>query len=51
MATPSTGTSRPGVRVGSTSEFSLFFRVSPGHEHDLRQAVQALQSSPGYPDH
>jgi hypothetical protein len=48
VATPSTGTSRPGVRVGSTSEFSLFFHVSPGHEHDLRQAVQALQSSPGY---
>jgi hypothetical protein len=48
VAIPSTGTSRPGVRVGSTSEFSLFFRVRPGHEHDLRQAVEALQSSPGY---
>ena len=48
MATPSTGTSRPGVRVGSASEFSLFFRVRPGHESDLREAVQALQDSPGY---
>ena len=48
MATPSTGTSRPGVRVGSASEFSLFFRVRPGHENDLREAVQALQESPGY---
>ena len=48
MAMPSTGTPRPGVRVGSASEFSLFFRVRPGHEHDLREAVQALQSSPGY---
>ena len=48
MATPSTGTSRPGVRVGSASEFSLFFRVRPGHEHDLREAVEALQNSPGY---
>ncbi len=48
MATPSAGTPRPGVRVGSTSEFSLFFRVRRGHETDLREAVQALQNSPGY---
>ena len=48
MATPSTGTPRPGVGVGSTSEFSLFFRVRPGHENDLREAVRALQGSPGY---
>jgi hypothetical protein len=48
LATPSTGTPRPGVRVGSASEFSLFFPVRPGHEHDLREAVQALQNSPGY---
>jgi hypothetical protein len=48
LTTSSVGTSRPGVRAGSVSEFSLFFRVRPGHEHDLRQAVQALQNSPGY---
>ena len=48
MATPSTGTHRPGVRAGSASEFSLFFHVRPGHENDLREAVQALQNSPGY---
>ena len=48
MATPSAGTPRPGVLVGSTSEFSLFFRVRPGHENDLREAVEALQNSPGY---
>ena len=48
MAASSTGTHRPGVRVGSTSEFSLFFHVRPGHENDLREAVQALQNSPGY---
>ena len=48
MATPTTGTSRPGVRVGSASEFSLFFRVRPGHENDLREAVEVLQGSPGY---
>lgn len=47
MATPS-GTPRPGVRVGSTSEFSLFFRVRPGHESDVREAVQALQNGAGY---
>jgi hypothetical protein len=48
LGTPSAGTPRPGVLVGSASEFSLFFRVRPGHEHDLRAAVEALQSSPGY---
>ena len=48
LATPSAGTHHPGVRVGSTSEFSLFFHVRPGHENDLREAVQALQNSPGY---
>ena len=48
METPSAGTPRPGVQVGSVSEFSLFFRVRPGHENDLREAVRALQDSPGY---
>lgn len=48
MATPSTGTPPPGVNVGTTSEFSLFFRVRPGHEDDARAAVQVLQRSPGY---
>ncbi|HSK95811.1 MAG TPA: hypothetical protein VK891_04260 [Euzebyales bacterium] len=48
MAAPATGTSRPGVSVGSTSEFSLFFRVKPGHGDDLRDALQTLQTHPGY---
>jgi hypothetical protein len=48
LATPSTQTSRPGTRVGAVSEFSLFFRVRPGHEKNLREAVRALQDSPGY---
>ncbi|HET9975126.1 MAG TPA: hypothetical protein VFQ68_43325 [Streptosporangiaceae bacterium] len=48
MTTPETGTPRPGIRVGSVSEFSLFFRVRPGHEKELRDAVQALQNAPGY---
>jgi hypothetical protein len=48
VTSPEAGTPRPGVRVGSASEFSLFFRVRPGHEEDLREAVQALQNAPGY---
>jgi hypothetical protein len=48
MATTATGTPRPGVSVGSASEFSLFFKVKPGHEDALREAVQGLQRSPGY---
>jgi hypothetical protein len=39
---------RPGLRVGSASEFTLFFRVIPGHAGDLREALTALQNSPGY---
>jgi len=34
--------------VGSTSEFSLFFRVRPGQEREIREAVTELQKSPGY---
>jgi len=39
---------RPGVRVGSASEFSLFFRVLPGHREALRAALTDLQKAPGY---
>ena len=48
MTSPEAGTPRPGVRVGSASEFSLFFRVRPGQEQELREAVEALQNAPGY---
>src|SRR5215469_9729822 len=48
MSTHAVGMHRPGVSVGSTSEFSLFFRVKPGHGDALRDAVAALQGSPGY---
>jgi len=41
-------TARPGVLVGSTSEFSLFFHVRPGHEAAIREAIVTLQHSPGY---
>ena len=42
------GAARPGITVGPTSEFSLFFRVTPGHAAELRDALQALQAHPGY---
>ena len=48
MATEASQTSRPGVSVGPTSEFSLFFQVMPGHGDDLRESLQTLQHHPGY---
>ncbi len=48
MDSSATETSRPGVTVGSASEFSLFFRIKPGRATALRQALQELQNSPGY---
>jgi hypothetical protein len=44
---PDTST-RPGIIVGTTSEFTLFFHVKPGHEGQIREAVRALQNTPGY---
>src|SRR5215207_9925375 len=48
MATPATGTPHPGVSVGPTSEFSLFFDVKPGEGESLRAALRDLQETPGY---
>ena len=48
MGSVATGTSRPGLRTGPTSEFSLFFRVSPGQGEALREALRKLQDTPGY---
>ncbi len=48
MATTATQASRPGASVGSTSEFTLFFRVKPGHEASVREALRRLQDTPGY---
>ncbi len=48
MTEPGTGASRPGVTVGPTSEFSLFFRVKPGESGSLRAALKDLQNTPGY---
>jgi hypothetical protein len=48
MSASETGTVRPGLQVGPTSEFSLFFRVKPGQAENLRQALRDLQDTPGY---
>src|SRR5215203_7224565 len=48
MASNTKSADRPGIRVGSVSEFSLFFRVIPGHRDAIRQAIHDLQASPGY---
>src|SRR3954453_12372717 len=48
MATTARAASGPGVAVGPTSEFSLFFRVKPGQGESLRAALLELQDTPGY---
>jgi hypothetical protein len=48
LPTPAGPATRPGILVGSTSEFTLFFHVKPGHEVALREAVESLQRAPGY---
>ena len=48
MSGSEAGTVRPGAMVGSTSEFSLFFRVKPGEGEALRAALRDLQETPGY---
>src|SRR5436309_4403612 len=48
MSAPETGTARPGLSVGPTSEFSLFFRVKAGEGENLRTALRDLQETPGY---
>lgn len=48
MTTPDGGEATPGLSVGPTSEFSLFFRVTPGSGPSLRAALDNLQDTPGY---
>jgi hypothetical protein len=48
MSASEAGTVRPGLQVGPTSEFSLFFRVKPGEGETLRAALRDLQDTPGY---
>ncbi len=48
MAAPDGGATQPGLNVGPTSEFSLFFRVKDGQAPSLRTALLKLQDTPGY---
>ncbi|HEY9289810.1 MAG TPA: hypothetical protein VIP98_00885 [Microlunatus sp.] len=48
MTTSDVGATQPGLSVGPTSEFSLFFRVKEGQAPSLRAALQGLQDTPGY---
>ena len=48
MSASETGRVRPGLSVGPTSEFSLFFRVKAGEGENLRTALRDLQETPGY---
>jgi hypothetical protein len=48
MSASDATTLHPGLQVGPTSEFSLFFRVKPGQAERLRAALRELQDTPGY---
>ena len=48
MAARDDGATQPGLKVGPTSEFSLFFRVRAGQGPSLRAALHQLQDTPGY---
>ena len=48
MSAAETEATHPGMSVGPTSEFSLFFRVKPGEGAALRSALKDLQGTPGY---
>jgi hypothetical protein len=48
MAASEVDAVQPGLRVGPTSEFSLFFRVKDGQAQSLRAALLELQDTPGY---
>src|SRR3954451_6836137 len=48
MSTADVAVPQPGLSVGPTSEFSLFFRVKPGQGGALRAALLDLQDTPGY---
>src|SRR3954463_14766165 len=47
MASTAGEVARPGISVGPTSEFSLFFRVKAGEGEALRAALKELQRTPG----
>ena len=48
MSAPDYAAPQPGLTVGPTSEFSLFFRIKDGEATSLRAALRSLQDTPGY---
>ena len=48
MATSDVDAVQPGLMVGTTSEFSLFFRIKDGEAQPLKDALTKLQNTPGY---
>jgi enoyl-CoA hydratase/carnithine racemase len=48
LATPTTELARPGRSVGTATDFTLYFRIKPGHAPALREALEQLQDTPGY---
>jgi hypothetical protein len=48
MTASETTALHPGLQVGPTSEFSLFFRIRPGEAENLRVTLRDLQDTPGY---
>ena len=48
MSASATSTPGPGLSVGTTSEFSLFFHVKSGEGASLRSSLLQLQNTPGY---
>jgi len=48
MTATNDGATQPGLTVGPTSEFSLFFHVRDGQAPSLRSALSTLQETPGY---
>ncbi len=48
MSSSESEPAHPGLSVGPTSEFSLFFHVKAGDGPSLRSALLDLQDTPGY---
>ncbi len=48
MSEPTIEGALPGVSVGPTTEFSLFFRVKDGEGAEMRQALEDMQDHIGY---
>ena len=44
MSSNAQSPARPGIKVGTASEFSLFFHVIPGHADAIREAIRGLEN-------